>query len=57
MLWIINIKQVPSPASFSFIFGLFKQKYNFYNKYMWLLVHLGKGGIWTHNLVITSLLL
>ena len=35
-VFIFIFKNGPSPASFSFIFGLFKNKqYNFYNKSMW----------------------
>ena len=42
--------------TFSFIFGLFKQAMQFYNKLMWKNVHLVSGaGIWRHNLLIMSL--
>ena len=50
-------KNGPTPASFSFIFGLFKQTTNFYNKYMWKNVHPVYGaGIQTHNLRNVSIL-
>ena len=51
-------KNGPSPASFSFIFGLFKQtSIQFYNKLMWKNVHPVYGaGIWTHYLQTVILL-
>ena len=45
------LKNGPTPASFSFIFGLFQTNItNFYNKYMWKNVHPVYGAeIRTHN--------
>ena len=54
---LIFFKNGPIPASFSFIFGLFKQTLQFYNKYMWKNVHPVYGaGIRTHNIWKVSLL-
>ena len=50
------LKNGPTLASFSFIFSLFKQTLQFYNKYMWKNVHpLNCAGIRTHDLRIVSL--
>ena len=44
------------PGLFLFIFGLFKQTLQFYNKYMWKNVHPVYGaGIRTHDLRHVSL--
>ena len=41
----------PSPASFKFIFSLFKTNYKFYNKSMWKNVYqVHRDGIRTHDL-------
>ena len=55
---LFSFKNGPYPASFSFIFGLFKQKsIQIYNKLMWKNVHPVYGsGIWTHDLQNVSLL-
>ena len=46
----------PTPAFFSFIFGLSNKHYNFYNKHMWKNLHPVYGArIQTHNLWSVSL--
>ena len=47
----------PSSASFSFIFGLFKQQHTFYNKYKLIMIYQVCGArIQTLNLLLMSLL-
>ena len=56
LLLCIHFLNGPTLASFSFIFSLFKQTLQFYNKYMWKNVHpLNCAGIRTHDLRIVSL--
>ena len=35
-----TLQNGPFPASFLLIFGLFKHHYNFYHKYVWIMIHL-----------------
>ena len=50
IIYVDFLKIGPSPASFSFIFGLLNKHYNFYN-IMWInVLPVSGAGIRTHNL-------